>query len=109
MIERVNHITLPVSDLKSAAAFYESVLSLKKTGEWPNYVEFEVGGIELGLEQNGKLEIFLLVENVDKVYQDLKEKGVKFATQPKDQHWGGRTAALVDPDGNMFTLVHFKK
>jgi metallothiol transferase len=109
MIKKLNHITFPVSDIKRAAAFYENILGLKKTGEWTNYVEFNVGGVELSIEQNGKLEIFLLVDDVDKSYKSLKEKGVKFVREPKDEHWGGRTATLVDPDGNMFTLVHFKK
>ena len=109
MIKKLCHITFPISDLKRAAAFYENVLGLEKTGEWPNYVEFDVGGVQIGLEPGGKLEIFLLVEDVDKAYRDLKEKGVKFAKEPKDQHWGGRTAPFIDPDGNMFTLVHFKK
>ena len=109
MIEKINHINFPVSDLKRAAAFYKDVLGLEQTGEWPNYVEFDIGGVEIGLEAGGKLEIFLLEHEVDKAYQDLKEKGVKFVTKPKDEHWGGRTATFADPDGNMFTLVHFKK
>ena len=110
MIKRVNHITLPVSDMKRAVHFYEKYLGLKKTrGEQdPNYVIFDVGGVEFGLELGGKLEIFLQVEDVDKAYKSLKKKGVKFLTEPKDQLWGGRTATLADPDGNMFTLVHFK-
>lgn len=109
MIDKVYHITFPVSDLKRAIAFYENVLGLKKTGEWPNYATFDVGGIQLGLEPKGKLEIFLLVDDIDKAYQDLKQKGVKFITEPKDKHWGARAATFVDPDGNSFTIETFKK
>ena len=109
MISKVYHITFPVSDIKKAVAFYENVLGLKKTGEWPNYATFNVGGIQFGLEPRGKMEIFLLVDDVDKAYQDLKAKGVKFITEPKDQHWGARAATLVDPDGNKFTIETFKK
>jgi len=98
-----------VSDLKRAAAFYENVLGLKKIREWSNYVVFDVGGVQLGLKLGGKLEIFLLADNIEKAYQSLKEKGVKFVTQPMDQPWGARTATFVDPDGNMFTLEHFKR
>jgi len=108
-IKRIPHITIGVSDLKKSVFFYQDILDLEKVGEWPTYVEFDVGGVQLGLEPGGKFEIFLLVDDVDKAYQDLKEKSVKFVTEPKDQHWGGRTAAFVDPDGNMLTLVHFKK
>jgi len=49
------------------------------------------------------------VDDVDKAYQDLKAKGVKFITEPKDQHWGARTATFTDPDGNKFTIETFKK
>ena len=108
MIEKVYHITFPVSDLKRAAAFYEDVLGLKKISEWPTYVEFDVGGVQFGLEPRGKMKIFLLVDNIDKAYQDLKEKGVKFVAEPKYQPWGGRTATFVDPDGNMFIIESFK-
>jgi len=109
VIKRINHLTFPVSDLKKAVAFYENILGLKKTGEWSNYVEFDVGGVDLGFELKGEQQIFMLVDDVDKEYQDLKKKGVNFVTEPKDQYWGGRTAMFVDPDGNRFILVSFKK
>jgi uncharacterized glyoxalase superfamily protein PhnB len=51
----------------------------------------------------------MLVDDVDEAYKRLRQKGVKFATEPKDQYWGGRTAAFLDPDENKFILVHFKK
>ena len=116
LIKRINHITFAVSDLKETTSFYENILGLKKTGEWSNYVIFDVGGVELAFEPGGKKgrkegapDIFMLVDDVDDAYKRLKEKGVKFATEPKDQYWGGRTAAFLDPDENMFILVHFKK
>jgi predicted enzyme related to lactoylglutathione lyase len=104
---RIPHITIPVSDLKKAMSFYESILGLEKKSEWTNYAIFDVGGVELALGAE-KLEIYLLVDNVDKAYQDFKEKGVKFVTEPKDQPWGARAATIVDPDGNMFIIESFK-
>lgn len=110
LVKRINHITFPVSDLKKAVAFYENILGLKKTGEWSNYAIFDVDGTELALEPGGKeIDVFMLVDDVDQEYQDLKKKGVKFVTKPKDQYWGGRTAMFADPDGNKFILVSFKK
>ena len=109
MITKLYHISFPVSDLKRTAAFYENVLGLKKTGEWPTYVEFIVEGIQFGFKPGGEVEIFLLVDDVDKAYRDLKAKGVNFITEPKDKHWGARSAVLVDPDGNKFTIETFKK
>lgn len=109
MIEKVYHITFPVSDLKRAMDFYENILGLKKTGEWPNYATFDVGGVQFGLEPDDRFEIFLLVDDVDRAYQELKGKGVKFVTRPKDRHWGARAATFIDPDGNKFTIETFKK
>jgi len=109
MIKRINHLTFPVSDLKKAVDFYENILGLKKTHEWSNYVIFDVGGVELALQPKGELQIYMLVDDVDKEYQDLKMKGVKFVTEPKDQPWGGRTAIFADSDGNEFILESFKK
>ncbi len=109
MIKKIRHITFPVSDLKKAVDFYENVLGLKKTGEWGNYAVFDVGGVELALEPNGRFMIFLLVDDVDEAYKTFKEKGVNFVTESKDQYWGGRTAEFADPDGNMFILVSFKE
>jgi len=109
MIEKVYHMNFPVSDLKRAITFYENVLGLKKTGEWPNYATFDVGGVQFGLQPRGKLEIFLTVDNIDKAYKELREKGVRFLSEPKDEHWGARAATFVDPDGNKFTIETFKK
>ena len=109
MIEKVYHINFPVSDLKRAITFYENVLGLKKTGEWPNYATFDVGGVQFGLQPHGKLEIFLTVDNIDKAYKELREKGLRFLSEPKDKHWGARAATFVDPDGNKFTIETFTK
>ena len=108
-IEKLYHITFRVSDIKKTVAFYEKILGLEKRGEWPNYVEFDVGGVHFGFEQKGNLEIFLIVDDVDKAYESLKKKGVEFLTEPKNMHWGARAATFTDPDGNKFTIEHFKK
>jgi len=116
MIKRLNNITFPVSDLKEITAFYEKVLGLKKQSEWPTYVIFDCGGVDLALEPGGeKAEkkgspyVFLIVDDVDAEYQELKNKGVKFKYEPKDQTWGGRVATLTDPDGNLLCIWQRKE
>jgi catechol 2,3-dioxygenase-like lactoylglutathione lyase family enzyme len=104
LISKIQHITFAVSDIKKAVSFYENVLGLKKTGEWDNYVVFEVGGVELAFGLNETFQMFLRVDDVDEAYQSLKTRGVKFLTEPKNRFWGGRTAEFVDPDRNKFTL-----
>jgi predicted enzyme related to lactoylglutathione lyase len=95
--------------MKKTVNFYESILGLKKTGEWGNYAIFDVGGVELAFGLGERFQMYLLVDDVDKAYKTLKEKGVQFVTEPKDQPWGARTAEFTDPDGNKFILESFKK
>ena len=111
MIEKIENITIRVSDLKKAIDFYENVLGLKKRDEWSNYATFNIGDMMLGLDPDPKaeLQIYITVDNVDEEYKTLTEKGVEFLTEPKNQYWGGRTAMLTDPDGNKFILVSFNK
>jgi len=111
LIEKIENITFPVKDLRKALNFYENVLGLKKRDEWSNYATFNIGDMMFGLdpESKGEIDVFMTVANVDQEYKTLKEKGVEFVTEPKDQYWGGRTAKFKDPDGNKFILVSFKK
>jgi len=107
-VKGIPHITLGASDMKKAVSFYEQTLGLEKMGEWPTYAIFDIAGVELGLQPRQKPEICLLVDDVDKAYEDLRDKGVKFLSEPKDQHWGGRAATFVDPDGNIFVIESFQ-
>ena len=114
-IKTVN-ITFHVLDFPRAVSFYENILGLPKKSQWPTYVVFDVCGMMLGIEPGGERgvkkgapDINLQVDNVDETYRDLKSRGVKFLTEPKDQTWGARTADFADPDGNVFTLVQLKK
>lgn len=107
-IKRIPYIRIGVSDLKKSAAFYQDVLGLEKLTEWPADAIFDVAGVALGVESKVKPDICLLVDDVDKAYRNLKDKGIKFVTEPKDQPWGGRDATFVDPDGNIFVIESFQ-
>jgi len=105
-----------VSNFQESVAFYENILGLPKKSQWSTYAVFDLCGIMLGLEPGGEKgakkgapDIYLQVENVDEAYEELKDKGVRFITEPKDQSWGARTAKFTDPDGNTFILVQLKK
>jgi len=45
------------------------------------------------------------VENLDATYNKLKENGVRFTAEPRNQGWGGRTAVMLDPDRNILVLT----
>ena len=118
MIKSIWSVTLYVSNLQESTRFYQETLGLDKKYEYASYIGFESGGIEIGLTPRKNLKIGkdaptiqFLVNNVDKAYQTLKEKGVEFTAEPHDEPWGGRQARLQDPDGNTLELtqIHWKK
>lgn len=107
-IRSIPYIRIGVKNLKESVAFYQDVLGLDKIIEWQTGVIFDIAGVSLGLEQGAEPEICLLVDDVDKAYHNIKAKGAKFVTEPKDQPWGGRTATFVDPEGTTFTIESFQ-
>jgi catechol 2,3-dioxygenase-like lactoylglutathione lyase family enzyme len=114
MIKTVWSITFYVSNLKQAAKFYEEILGLEKKYEYTSYVGFECGGVEIGLIPKPKERrkssllspsVEFLVDNVDKVYNELKRKRVKIIKELHNEPWGGREATFTDPDGNILEIV----
>ncbi len=114
MIKTVWCITFYVSDLGKAKKFYEKILGLEKKYEYSSYVGFECGGVEIGLIPKPESEqkasqtspsVEFLVDNVDKVYEDLKSKGVKFTKELHDEPWGGKQATFTDPDGHILEIA----
>jgi predicted enzyme related to lactoylglutathione lyase len=59
-------------------------------------------------QQTGKpaaiFVVYLSIEDLDGQYHELKEKGVEFISEPREQAWGGRTAVMLDPDQNILVL-----
>jgi len=114
MIKTVWCVTFYVSDLKRAAKFYEETLGLEKKYEFSSYVGFECGGVEIGLipkiGENQKVgpsspSVEFLVDDVEKTYNELKRRGVKFVKELHEEPRGGRQAAFTDPDGNVLEIV----
>jgi catechol 2,3-dioxygenase-like lactoylglutathione lyase family enzyme len=120
MIKTVWCITFYVSNLEKAAKFYEETLGLEKKYEYSSYVGFECGGVEIGLipklKEGQKVSplsasVEFLVDDVEKVYKELKNKGVKFIKELHEQPWGGKQATFTDPDGNILEIaqINWKK
>jgi catechol 2,3-dioxygenase-like lactoylglutathione lyase family enzyme len=62
---------------------------------------------ELGLFDNppGIDHISFAVADIDSLYAELNEAGVKFGGQLENQSWGARMVGLKDPDGNNLYFV----
>lgn len=124
---KFNNIRLLVNNFDRCFAFYNDTLGLQctwgKAGD--NYASFNAGyesvltlfsadlmrktinSADAAINENSsdKLAIILQVDNVDKTYQKLQDKGVKFLTEPKDMTaWGIRVTHFRDPENNLIEL-----
>lgn len=62
-------------------------------------VPFDGKGVYLTIE----------VEDVDKVYEELKAKGVAIQIELRDEPWGDRHFAILDPNGVGIDIVTYSK
>jgi catechol 2,3-dioxygenase-like lactoylglutathione lyase family enzyme len=61
-------------------------------------------------EFNGKgVYLTIEVENVDEVYKQLKDEGVQIKIEIRDEPWGDRHFAIVDPNGIGIDIVTYTK
>lgn len=111
-----------VEDLARSKAFYTDVLGLSLAFEDDSSAGMTIGelmvllvtvdsGVELLEEHVGTprglrpTNVFnLFVDDVDRWYSRLSDRGVEFLVAPMDRPWGRRTAHLRDPDGFVWEL-----
>ena len=113
----VDFIAYTVKDMDKAEAFYRDVLGLaisEPRGEpgtrGNGYMEFECGGVSIGLTQMEPLPnaaMALAVPDVHEAIAELKSKGVTVGMDPVDTG-GCFIAAIADPDGNQI-IIHQRK
>jgi catechol 2,3-dioxygenase-like lactoylglutathione lyase family enzyme len=53
MIQRIGCMEIPVSNMEESVDFYENVLGLKKTYEYPVWTSFDIGGTSFALAASG--------------------------------------------------------
>jgi predicted lactoylglutathione lyase len=122
--QRVSLITLGVTDLGSARAFYEALGW--RTGAMPadDVVFFQAGGMVVGLwgrealsEDSGVEDLggyggVTLAYNarssgeVDATIEQARNAGARIAREPGETFWGGYAAVFVDPDGHPWEVAH---
>ena len=117
-ISRISVISIPVSDLDRAKAFYAETLDFDVLAD----SEFGDGQrwIQLAPEGAGNTSITLTtwlddyppgtvrgnileVRDLDDAKTELGQRGLEFTEEDMDTPWG-RFAAFQDPDGNRWSL-----
>jgi lactoylglutathione lyase len=109
-----NMITMvTVSDMDRSVRFYRDTLGLKLRFQSPDWTEFDVGSTTLALhgggvpappqgreQYAGRASIGFNVENIDKIFEELKSKGVRVVMPPTEREGEGiRRTVSLDPDG----------
>jgi lactoylglutathione lyase len=115
-----------VNDIHKSLAWYRDVLGCVVKDRWEH--EGKLGGVEM---MAGSV-IFMLsqddwkkgrdrakgegvriycttVQDVDTLARQVKARGGTLTQEPRDQPWGMRDFALVDPDGYKVTIGEDKK
>lgn len=118
MIKRIKFLGIPVRDQDRALRFYTEKLGLRvftdqEFSPTQRWIELSIPGAETGIVlftpegQEDRIGTFVNtsweVENVEKAYQELQERGVEFVKPPQKQPWG-TFAILKDSEGNQIVL-----
>jgi hypothetical protein len=123
MDQRISLVTLGVSDLERAAAFYRA-LGWEATDGPEDVVFFQAGGIVLGLwsreslaEDSGVTDSggwggVTLAHNVrspeavDRIIEEARAAGATIARTGAETSWGGYSGCFIDPDGHPWEIAH---
>lgn len=123
----LTHIRLLTTDFTATFKFYHEVMALEHhegASEGP-YAEFKAGNVILALfprdlmagvvgtgdkpaQSDGQDMICAIfdVDNVDAVFERMREAGAHVVTMPEDRPgWGIRTAHFRDPSGNLIEIT----
>lgn len=124
MDQRVSLVTLGVSDLARARAFYEALGWTTGAGPTDDVVFFQAGGMIVGLWSRASLAEdsgvadgggwggITLAHNVaspaevDAVIAEAEAVGGSIARRPGATFWGGYTGVFLDPDGHPWEVAH---
>jgi catechol 2,3-dioxygenase-like lactoylglutathione lyase family enzyme len=124
MDQRVSLITLGVSDLARARAFYEALGWRTGAAAEDDVVFFQAGGMivalwsreqlaqDSGVEDGGGWGGVTLAYNVrspeeaDTVIGQARAAGARIAREPGTTFWGGYSGIFVDPDGHPWEVAH---
>jgi catechol 2,3-dioxygenase-like lactoylglutathione lyase family enzyme len=124
----IHHLCINTPDIQKSLTFYCDIIGFgilcRETCAFGEYAMLGLSGskIELIMPDNpdensfgnrGSLAHFgLQVENIDEVYESLKQKGVHFLTEKVNDYaepmGGFRAVSLLGPGGEAINLYEFK-
>ena len=124
MEQRVSLITLGVSDLERARAFYEKLGWTTGAAPDDDVVFFQAGGMIVALWSRAQLAEDTVVEDgggwggitlaynvrspaeVDAVLAEAASAGATIGRPGAETFWGGYSGVFIDPDGHAWEIAH---
>ncbi|MET8629905.1 VOC family protein [Kitasatospora sp. NPDC004669] len=113
-------IRIITSDVARLVEFYERATGVQATWATEDFAELKTAGATLAIAGTRTVPLFapgsarpadnhsviteFLVDDVDRVHQNLTGFVTDFVTEPTTMPWGNRSLLFRDPDGN---LVNF--
>jgi catechol 2,3-dioxygenase-like lactoylglutathione lyase family enzyme len=116
MFKQLDYTMVVVSDMQRSVEFYRDKLGLPLKFQSPEWTEFATGSTTFALHGGGvpsehppagdpskiagACSIGFNVDDVDKTYEELKTKGIRFVMPPTQREGEGiKLAVAIDPDG----------
>lgn len=111
-------INLFVEDLSAAKTFYEDIFELELAFGDDQAAAYKLGdtlinlltipaarrqlapALVAGPDAGSRVQLAIVVDDIDARCAALVEKGVPMINGPEDQSWGMRTACFADPAGH---------
>ncbi|MFJ8613228.1 VOC family protein [Streptomyces sp. NPDC093675] len=113
-------IRIITSDVARLVEFYERATGVQATWATEDFAELKTAGATLAIAGTRTVPLFapgsarpadnqsviteFLVDDVDRVHQNLTGFVIDFVNEPTTMPWGNRSLLFRDPDGN---LVNF--
>ena len=117
MFDKLFAVCLLVDDFEKSLSFYRDILGLGVNSQEGKFADFKLGETQLAIFQKdeatamfsrnymskgGGVSLAFQTEDVEKICEDLKTKGVKIIEGPKTTAWGQIVAYFLDPDNNIW-------
>ncbi len=118
MIRYLKFVSVPTRNQARALKFWTEKLGFRVVTDQPmgdsqRWIELRIGSSDTRLVlftpegQEDRIGTFFngsfACDDTNATYRQLKQRGVEFVSEPKDEPWG-TYAIFRDPDGNQFVL-----
>ena len=99
------HAIIYCQDAEKARAFFRDVLKFDSVDAGQGWLIFAMPPAEMGVHPaegtEHRHELYFMCDDVKKTVEELKSKGVEFATEISDQGWGLLTTLKIPGGGEI--------